>query len=448
MAVKRKYVIIDPASPEFNRGSFCYLPYILFNALWSRTNDLVELKEDFTVAEMDNLPTADFYMIALWSYPQIEACLTLYRFLPRRKVLFFGYYPLIDHLGLPKYVVPTAMITEGCLRYPYEYPRFKHLLLSDCDMHLTKYGAHKVVPLFASYGCPRGCAFCPSTVNTGRSRLEFPVQDVKEMLTRCNYMNYLNIHFTDEDWFFDTERSFELVDWIIKSGLQRFNFIALSEVKSLLRFIRKYGVEMLLAAGFKLVEVGFETADPELGRSMGKAPVDRCRELAELCKGKLDLFWLNLTFFPGETLTTLRETGDFMRQYGLKYEEVSGRIRTNGTEGGLGQFFQPYHGTRNYDKLEHRGVFLTERPVRLLPSYLPDSFLDQRIKVVRQFGGNNKKWLELYNVWVGDTSVYLRMYEGRRVRDAVKPGVSAYNDSCDAAITIAIAAKLGIIEEG
>lgn len=441
-----KYVIIDPASPEFNRGSFCYLPYILFNTLF----DLAVMKEDFTVAQIDELPEAENYLVALWSYPQIEACLTLHRFLPRGRVKFFGYYPLIDHLGLPKYEVTEEQIEKGCLRYPHKYPYFKHLLLSDCDMHLTKYEG-KVVPMFTSYGCPRGCAFCPSTVNTGRRRLVFEEDKVKNMLHHAHYMGYRNIHFTDEDWFFDVDRAYNLADFIVRHQY-KFQLIALSEVKSLLKFINKHGWEILRDAGFKLIEVGLETADPKLSRKMGKAPIKNCIELAEKCKNRLNLFWLNLTFFPGETITTLNETGEFMGKYGFKYDEVQGRIRTNGTKGGLGQFFQPYHGTKNYHKLKEEGVFLTRRPVRLVPSYIPDTFFDCKVRVRRNLTNDEMKWLDLYNLHeryfdVLHQNNILNLIDNAHINQVLHD-VMPIVDAADMAIFLAVMAKLGAIEEG
>ena len=88
--------IIDPVSPEFNRGSFCYTPYLLKAAI-----DNSVLFENFNAADIDTLPEADHYLIGLWSHTQIEQVMTLVRFLPRYKAQVFGYTPLIRHLGLP-----------------------------------------------------------------------------------------------------------------------------------------------------------------------------------------------------------------------------------------------------------------------------------------------------------------------------------------------------------
>ena len=75
----QKYIVIDPTSTEFNRGSFCYLPYILYCSLRQKELD-VELWEDFTAASIDDVVCDDaIYYVSLWSYPQIDLCQVLDR---------------------------------------------------------------------------------------------------------------------------------------------------------------------------------------------------------------------------------------------------------------------------------------------------------------------------------------------------------------------------------
>ncbi|HQG58770.1 MAG TPA: hypothetical protein PLM44_02995, partial [bacterium] len=154
------------------------------------------------------------------------------------------------------------------------------------------------------------------------------------------------------------------------------------------------------------------------------------------------IFWLVLTFFPGETITSLNKTGLFLRKYGLKESEVVGRLRTNGTKGGLGQFFQPYHGLDMYEKSEGNGQFLTERPIRLIPSYIPKSFLDSQIKevVIERFE-EAKPWLELYNISLDEAD--LQSFEGKFVFEFIKneSTVVAMHNS----IMFAVLARMGVI---
>lgn len=431
---QKSIVLIDPVSPEFNRGSFCYLPYIYYN--WASKRGEVIFYENFSVADIDEVKqNAAHYVVALWSYPQIEAALVLDKFLPKRPV-FIGYYPLIEHLGLIPYELEDFQISQGMFEYPDNYHNFDYLMLSDCDMHLSKYSGD-VYPMFTSYGCPRGCSFCPSTVNCNHRRIHLDAGTVKEMLDLCQVSGVTNIHFTDEDFFFDRDRAAEILQHA--EGYGRFKFIALGSVDTYLKFVKTIGTFDCL----KLVEIGFETADEKLGKAMGKQPVSKCHELISFADTQAtEILWLTLTFFPGETVKTLNETGSFLRQHGFKVEELYGRIRTNGTEGGLGQFFQPYHGTKDWDTLHLKGHTISPRPLRLLPSFLPDSFLQSEYKVTRNLNSDDEKWFDLYRIPFEQAG---HLHEGKVVDSIKKSMEETQITLSDAAIVHAILARLSVI---
>ena len=92
--MKVKTCIIDPVSSQFNRGGFCYFPFVLEAAIEDSF-----LIEEFGAAELDKLPQAEEYLIALWSYPQIEHVAAMLQFLPKGKARVFGYNPLITAMG-------------------------------------------------------------------------------------------------------------------------------------------------------------------------------------------------------------------------------------------------------------------------------------------------------------------------------------------------------------
>lgn len=402
--------IIDPSSTEFNRGSFCYAPYLLYNGL-THYGDRVNLIESFLPENLDTIPKADAHIISLWSYPQVECAILLAKMLPYQfgedYVYFVGYSPMIEYYGLRHVkewlgfdpLQDADFLTKAMILYPDNYKNFKRLLLSDCDMHLQHLEkGEKVHPLFTSYGCPNGCAFCPSTKNCGRTRIEVPLPHVKAMLNSCLEKGIRSIHFTDEDFFFDIDRAYEILKSIQDSG---YHLIALGSAKAVFDFIKKYGTEVLLYSGLEIIEIGFESGSENVSKSMGSGKsLTDCQRLAEIqnelpCR----IFWLVQTFFPGENIHSLNETGKFMRQYGFNMEDVVGRLRTNGTKGGLGQFFQPYHGTAIHHSLSNKGIFLTERPVRLIPSYLPNTFLEDTITEVLPHNYEAAlQWLTLYNV--------------------------------------------------
>jgi len=387
------YVIIDPTYAEMNRGSYGYLPYLLYGGLKEQGYN-VQLFEDFTIPDLDNLPEAKHYYVALWAYPQIDTVFVLNKFL-KGNFSFFGYYPLIDHLKLPKYVVPDEIILKGVTSFPKYYYNHTQILGCDCDLHLQKYedGA-QVYPLFTAYGCPNRCSFCPATVNCNYKRIEAPLPDVYDSLDYCISKGYMNIHFLDEDFFHNPGRAYSILSHVFDKGMK---FIALATVTKVQKFINLFGEEALIRSGVKIVEVGFETADETIAKSMHKQTKDKYLKLRESLK-ETDIFWLTLTFFPGETIQSLNKTGDFLKQYGHKVEDVCSRIATNSTEGGLGQFMQIYHGVEDYNDLMDRGIHLTSRPLRLLPSFVPHSFLASEIKKVNPIKEEHLKWFEIYRV--------------------------------------------------
>lgn len=436
--MKYDYVILDPASTEFNRGSFCYLPYILYSSLKSKGYS-VFFWENFTTADIDNIPESKKgILISLWSYPQIDACKILNRFC-NPQPMFFGYYPLIEHLELPVWKIPDEFILTGLSSYPYYYSDFKYLLLSDCDMHLAKYEGI-VYPLFTSYGCPNGCSFCPSTINCDKNRLILDESLVIKHLGFCRSKNIKNIHFTDEDFFFNPERTFNILSSQKYKGM---NFIAMGSVLKVQKFIKLYGEDILVDSGVKLIEIGFETGDSDLSSSMKKPKLSVYEKLAESVK-KVDLFWLTLTFFPGETIKTLNKTGEFLKIHGKKPEDLYSRIATNSTVGGLGQFMQVYHGIKNYKKLINQGEELTKRPVRLLPSFIPYSFMNSQVKKINYhlFEGNGF-WFSLYGI--NQEKYKNRLLENRTlIHSGGFPKSS--NEKTEWYIFCAICARLGIIE--
>jgi radical SAM superfamily enzyme YgiQ (UPF0313 family) len=430
----------------------------MYNGLMEMGHE-VYIYETFQSENLDHLfenyPEVDAYIISLWSYPQIEIAFLLAQFIPfeigRDNVYFVGYRPLIEELGL-RYVdqllgfdpMQDYHFLERAMRtYPKNYKDFSKLLLSDCDMHIKdKEQGKKVYPLFTTYGCPHGCAFCPSTKNCGKQRVIVPTGEVFKMLDALDDEGIRYIHFTDEDFFFDIDRANKILSFL---SLRNFHMIALGGATAVKRFIDKYGTEILEESGMEVIEIGFESASQNLSTSMGagKSLTD-CEALA-LNQHLLpsSIFWLVQTFFLGETITSLNDTGRFMKKFGFKMDEVVGRLRTNGTIGGLGQFFQPYHGTPIYSRLEKKGVFLTRRPVRLMPSYLPASFLNSIIREIRPENYEEAiPWLELYNI-----------RNDRFSPDGLKIGTSPWDymenkltyEKMQTAIALAVLARMEVI---
>lgn len=467
-----RILVIDPTSPEPNRGSFCYLPYIFHNFLNTLNGVQVEIKENFTLPEMDGISQShyDSIFVALWSYPQIEFCNYIHRTF--KNAVFFGYRPLIQRQGLPFADVKASMIRIGIRQYPENYHKFEHLLLSDCDQHIVKKGEPPItmIPMFTSYGCPRGCKFCSATVNTRQYRVELLELDVFPMLRKCHLEGRHAIHFTDEDFFFDTERALSILCNAVEISDQ-WQFIALAHLDTLEKFInrmdrmRRPTRRDAIWKCLRLVEVGLESADSGLACKMGKRNInaaDKPVSVARRCPAKI--LWLTMTFFPGETIGSLNRTGQFLQEWGLNPDEMSPRIVTNGTRGGLGQFFQYYDGCGiDESELAQLGQVLTDRPMRLLPSFVPYSFLDSRfqynwplMEVIKHevlfyvsAYGLNLDIVEKVRGILEDfsTSKITPDMVACKARGMTLPEDAKYNHFVDVVVYLAILARLGVITE-
>jgi len=418
-----KVNIIDPSSTEFNRGSFCYCPYRMYNGLDNPAE--VNLIEAFQPENLDYIPDAEVQLVCLWSYPQIESAMMLAMSLPfmygKDNVYFVGYKPLIEHLGFRHIeqlwdydpLQERFFLIKAMRNYPKYYSDFQRLLLSDCDMHLKHLDeGEKVFPLFTSYGCDKGCAFCPSTKNCGKQWIALSLNDVFIMLDECIAQGVKAIHFTDEDFFYDIQRAHLIFRYLQGKGT---HLIALSSAKAASDYLEQYGSRALVEAGFEVMEIGFESGDDHVSKTMGTGKsLSDCEHLAEIQdRLPFSIFWLVLTFFPGETISSLNQTGEFMNKYGFEMHEVLGRLRTNGTKLGLGQYFQWYHGIAIERTLRANGKYLTERPVRLIPSYAPNSYLDSTITEIHiEKLEIALPYLRLYNAAMPDKPLEI----GRKIR--------------------------------
>jgi len=459
---KYEYVILDPSSPEVNRGSFCYSPYLLHN-YFKEMGKSVYFMEDFSMPDFDSIPECDQLLVSIWSYPQIDTALMIQNFIRNKKPLFFGYRPMIEFYGLPTFQMTDEMLEIGILSYPQHYGDFKHLLLSDCDLHLNKFikpeRNNMVYPLFDSYGCSHGCKFCPSTANQPKPIHPDP-DDLVKVIERANKeANVHNIHFTGENLFRDSNRAYRLLKGISDLKLDMY-FICLSTAPSILKFIEKYGSDIIEDSGIKLIEVGFESASLKMQKAMGKKFNSSVEDLALLTREKeFEIFWLTMTFFPGECIDNLVTTGEFLKKYGFDWKDVHPRIATNSTVGGLGQYFQPYHGTSGFtlDSIREHGELLSYRPLRLRPGFIPNTFLNDRFKRVKDWSDDDRAWLDLYGLAYSDLEIPdgpITMREALfnemnkiSYEAIINNGINWEHDHvAEMALKYALAARLGVVE--
>jgi hypothetical protein len=429
-----RFVIVQPATTERNLGGVCYMPYWHY-AMMRQKNEPVSLYENVTMRDWDELLARhgkDRLLIDLSSYPQIDFVWSVLPDLIRAGVefSFIGYEPLIRALGLPFFAVKNEDLLLGVFGYLHYFEEYRYGLLSDCDNHLKHLeDGRRVVPLFLSVGCKRGCPYC-YVAGSNYPYGTATERQIEGLLDLCVRQNW-NIHFTDEN-FFAHPLYQRIVERLRGTGLR---WICLTDTLSLHRVLVEHGAGWLQEGGNALNEVGLEVLDSDvLAKEQAIEPLLARRH-------EVPIFWLTMTFLPHDTLGSMRATGEFLRRYGYRREELLPRIQTNSTVGGLGQFMQLYHGTVYWRQREKLGRIFTERPTRLWPSFIGHRLLASRVRISGALQKEDEEWLGLY---VGQKRVEetLREVDGRKTFGEIA------GEDMAKAVALAQAARLGLIEEG
>lgn len=372
--------ILDLASTEMVRSSFCFLPYLLAegddSCIWHVWDDCSYL----TARNAIKKDVPNNMIISVWSESQMLIAATLLRDheLDMSRVRFIGYTPYLKALKVPIYRIEDKVLMKGMARMPLS--QRPGLLVSDADLHLSNEGTGIPIPFFTSYGCPNSCSFCPATIEQPR-RVTLPVSAVHRTLEQLPAGNRL-VHFADEDFFADTRRAACILSKANRLGIKS---IALACVESYYKFLTTVPNAEALLRKMVLVEIGLETISASLRKDMHKRKALEGISTTEKLSAfsPVPIFWFALSFFPGETLDTLNSTGRFLEKHGLLPEDLTLRIRTNANVLGLGQFFMPYPGTKGVEKALKEGRVINKHPSRLIPSYIPNSLLQSVIKVTK-----------------------------------------------------------------
>ena len=100
---------------------------------------------------------------------------------------------------------------------------------------------------------------------------------------------------------------------------------------------------------------------------------------------------------PDETIASMNQNGRFYAKNGMKPERLVGRLKTQSAEGGCGQFFLPYPGTKFWDRVNSEGKWLQRPALRLRPSWIGDKLLQDTPLATRTYTEYEwENWLTLY----------------------------------------------------
>lgn len=216
------------------------------------------------------------------------------------------------------------------------------------DLHVYPYT--KAIPAILSMGCNNQCSFCP-TAHIFKGRIYYG--DYEKILP--NYEN-LNVHFLDENFFHnDMKRLLPL--------LKKYNikWLSMGHFEDVMRTYDEFGEEYLYDCGLRVIEIGLENISL-MRKVKGNGVPNR----------KVEIYYLNLSLLPGETKETIKETAEWMKSHSLR----NPIYYNNALWYSPGQYYFPY------EKKEESGILLKTKYARIVPTYVPDSLLDETVTVL------------------------------------------------------------------
>ncbi len=163
------------------------------------------------------------------------------------------------------------------------------------------------LPMLSSRGCPIGCHYCPYPVGQGlkwRKRSAENVVDEMEHLVRDLGVRYILLR--DPMFSFNQRRVHAICDEIVHRGLE-FEWKCETRVD----FLKAPTLRAMAAAGCTGVNFGVESADVEIQKSVGRAPIDqeKFRQTIALCRELgIDTFAFFIIGLPGDTVTSILKT--------------------------------------------------------------------------------------------------------------------------------------------
>ena len=226
--------------------------------------------------------------------------------------------------------------------------------------------------LLSSRGCPAACTFCSNDVTGRKFRYRSAASVAAEVATLRNERDKVGITFLDDSFAVGKRRVHELCAAIAGIGAPVW-WTCTAHPSHLDREV----LVAMKAAGCAGIDIGMESADPEMLLAIGKGvTVERVldvlrwsRELGIHTVVNLMLAW------PDETAAQLDATIGFLE----RAAPIAGGFNARGV-------VVPYPGTqiyeRNHAKYGFTGWWLTEPPLAYLP--FPTSWNEE--EVVRAYG--------------------------------------------------------------
>jgi anaerobic magnesium-protoporphyrin IX monomethyl ester cyclase len=276
-------------------GPFIYLSYMMLQRSSDRDYDTQSAKEDLLFLNIDNEPSVDLYIIS----PRGEKtlCKTLKCLIENRSI---GGIPNSARLSGETYIFTSRI--DDVSDAPEVYIDWNSL-----PNNFFQTGA---LPMQASNGCPYRCTFC----NFNKDRRLLYIKPSEQLI--CE-MESVSNHGAQYIWFVDD--NFRLgrgdLDAFCRSIISRgislkwMSFMRASTLENV-------NAKLLRQSGCIEVQLGLESADPQILKNMNKRSTPELYEktIRKLLSAGINCSCYFIFGFPGETDETAQRTVEFIKR--------------------------------------------------------------------------------------------------------------------------------------
>lgn len=284
-------------------GTFIYLSYLMLQRVHEKSFDTKSAKDDYIFLNNKNEPSVDLYIINLKGEKTL--CESLKRIKKGRSIVDL---PNSAYLKEGNYVINKQID---------DFPKTGDIVI-DWDLLPETVFKSGVVPMQASNGCPYKCAFCNFTKDRQIFFIKSINQIVNELKTLSNHgVRY--VRFVDDNFRLGRHDLNQFCQKLIEEKLQIgwMSFIRASALK-------KVDIELLRRAGCIEVQLGLESADPQILRNMNKkaTPELYAEVVSKSLAAGINCSCCFLFGFPGETEESSLRTIEFIKS--IEYPQYEG----------------------------------------------------------------------------------------------------------------------------
>src|SRR3989338_3548270 len=165
--------------------------------------------------------------------------------------------------------------------------------------------------MYSSRGCPGMCTYCSSPPFYGNKVRMRSAEKMLEDVRTITSQGYKEIFFRDENFTSSKKRVMKFCQGIIDEKLD-ITWI----VSSRADYFDKEMIEKMKEAGCHMVRIGVETGSKELLENVKKeVTLDQVQEVFKWChETHMNTHAHLMIGMPGETLETIQETADFIKE--------------------------------------------------------------------------------------------------------------------------------------